>query len=200
MGKRSERGVRTRFESDVGDLIRVFAIDPGETSGWAVVRARVGDGGVGVRVESWGADEVRMGVAGIEEWGGGVDGFWREKASRSSGVTAQAMILLGLIERFDPDVLVLEDFILDVGRASGKRGLLSPVQVIAMLEMGIVWRGLEMVVVRQSPSDAKTAIPDRRLKSAGMWSVGSAHARDATRHALLYLRRSSNRGLGTARR
>lgn len=48
------------------------------------------------------------------------------------------------------------------------------------------------IVLKQQPSLAKTYATDERLRSAGFYVVGSDHARDAVRHALLCLRRCAD--------
>lgn len=147
--------------------MRVFAIDPGRTSGFAVF---VTEKGV------WAAHEVGLGGCG-----------WQHLRRFRRGEVGQAEALYVLIERFGPDAVVIEDFILDTRRASGKRSLLSPVRITAMLEYELSGR---MPITKQSASDAKSVITDRRLKRWGYWTPASTHARDATRHGLLFLRRS----------
>jgi len=85
--------------------------------------------------------------------------------------------------------VVLEDFILR--ERTSDRSLLSPVRLNAMLTQTITSERPELSVVLQSPSD-KSVIRDDQLKRWGLWSVGQQHARDATRHLVLWLRKNSS--------
>lgn len=155
---------------------RVFAVDPGKRSGWAV--AVVGPSGI----RRWSASDVGPGGDGVSE-------RWR---SGRRGEVGQVDALVAMIDTFRPDVLVVEDFVLRVARASPARSLLSPVRVTSMLE----WRFAgELRIVKFSAADAKSVITDRRLKSLGFWVSGSNHARDAVRHMLLFVRKQKNRRL-----
>lgn len=114
----------------------------------------------------------------------------------------------------DQELRILE-FIRDVG---GEQGLsvgaesfvvrqlnmsnefLSPVRVKAVISFQL-YRGLKEwdgVVRRrrlyeQTPADAKSTVTDQRLRLWNMYKKGPPHARDATRHALLHLRRVRGR-------
>ena len=83
--------------------------------------------------------------------------------------------------------LVVEDFLLRGGgvRTLGREGLL-PVYVTGVL-LGQLWR--EWFVILQGASDAISVIDDGRLERAVGGVVG-AHARDAVRHGLLFMRKS----------
>lgn len=90
--------------------------------------------------------------------------------------------------------LVIEDFIL---RSAIKgRELLSPVRLTAALTYQL-WRGIKIANGKktsfepwlQSSNDAKNVMTDNRLKLMAMYTPGPDHARDATRHALMWLRK-----------
>lgn len=90
--------------------------------------------------------------------------------------------------------MVIEDFIL---RSAIKgRELLSPVRIGHKLDYQL-WRGLKLASGErckfepywQSPGDAKSVMTDERLKLMAMYTPGPDHARDATRHALMWLRK-----------
>lgn len=93
-----------------------------------------------------------------------------------------------------PHNLVIEDFILQSFLPG--REVLSPVRITAAVEYQC-WRGFlgkggkkkTYEVHRQSPSDALSTITDERLKLHAMYTPGPDHARDSSRHALLYLRK-----------
>lgn len=98
------------------------------------------------------------------------------------------------------DLLVIEDFTVYAGKAgevaAGGAVPLAPVRVGSMLAMAAEIGVIE--VQYQMASMAKTTVTDERLKRWDLWTVGSAHARDATRHLVTYVRRMSS-SLGGAR-
>lgn len=81
-------------------------------------------------------------------------------------------------------------------RLDQSKAFLSPVRIRAALEFA-AWSGIKgwdgvrrnMSVVSQTPADAKNVVTDGRLREWNFWTPGPDHARDATRHALLYLRK-----------
>ena len=90
--------------------------------------------------------------------------------------------------------IVIEDFIL---RSAIKgRELLSPVRIGHKVDYQL-WRGLKVAGGErctfepywQSPGDAKSVMTDERLKLMAMYTPGPDHARDATRHAIMWLRK-----------
>lgn len=90
--------------------------------------------------------------------------------------------------------MVIEDFIL---RSAIKgRELLSPVRIGHKVDYQL-WRGLKLASGEraqfepywQSPGDAKSVMTDERLKLMAMYTPGPDHARDATRHAIMWLRK-----------
>lgn len=90
--------------------------------------------------------------------------------------------------------MVIEDFIL---RSAIKgRELLSPVRIGHKIDYQL-WRGLKVASGErlqfepywQSPGDAKSVMTDERLKIMAMYTPGPDHARDATRHAIMWLRK-----------
>jgi hypothetical protein len=56
---------------------------------------------------------------------------------------------------------------------------------------------IQRVLLRQSPNDAKNVINDGRLRIWNMYTPGPDHARDATRHVLLWLRKMKAAGWET---
>lgn len=105
-----------------------------------------------------------------------------------------------------------EDFV--VREFNSSRDFLKPVRLTAALERMWYEEGLgdplfpqgagggafvpTSMVYRQEPGDAKSVVTNERLKAWGFWTKGPDHARDATRHMLLHLRRMAQSG-GTAR-
>lgn len=154
----------------LADHVALFAVDPGETTGWAAGYVQVGGGSL--EVEEHG--EISC---AFDEFGS--DGVL-ELADEASHWFAQA----------DADaarrVLVIEDFTLRHGVMLSGRSALSPVRVASGLVSVLLDRMLLLDAVRwQSASDAKGVITDERLKRMGLWIKGKPHARDAVRHLVI---------------
>lgn len=86
--------------------------------------------------------------------------------------------------------LVIEDFILRGKLGGTERSGLSPVRVGSGLMVGLRLEGHKPHIHFQQASDAKGVATNERLKSWGLWTRGLEHGRDATRHAVLFVRRS----------
>jgi hypothetical protein len=85
--------------------------------------------------------------------------------------------------------VAIEDFILRMLQKD--RALLSPVRITAAFNYA--GRELPMPRVLQSASDAKSIVTDERLRKMNLLRAGaSAHATDATRHAVLLARKLSD--------
>lgn len=87
-----------------------------------------------------------------------------------------------------PTAVVIEDFIPQQFNQS--RDFLSPVRITARLEQ-LLWELRATTSHRQQVSEAKSTCTDDRLKKWGLFEGGHSdrHARDADRHALLFLRK-----------
>lgn len=96
-------------------------------------------------------------------------------------------------EDLDVFIVVVEDFILRTSDSA--RHTLSPVRLNAILEWELRDTGIQ--IVKNSASDAKSVVTDARLKGWGLYDEtasgfgGREHARDATRHAVLTVRKWS---------
>lgn len=120
---------------------------------------------------------------------------WEASCLRGSENEQAAQVMRWISDRsIEESDVVIEDFIL---RSAIKgRELLSPVRITAKLEYHL-WRGFKdaaggkrsMEAYKQSPNDAKGVVTDERLKLMTMYTPGPDHARDATRHAVLWLRK-----------
>jgi hypothetical protein len=71
------------------------------------------------------------------------------------------------------------------------KDLLSPVRIRAMLDFHFALDG--RVLWAQSPSEAKTAITDARLRLWGLYESGPDHIRDAMKHCLLWAKKVRGR-------
>lgn len=85
--------------------------------------------------------------------------------------------------------IVVEDFILRAERKEKSRELLSPVRITAELEAHL-WM-TQRTVFKQMPSEAMSNMSDARLGMMGALVDDQMpdHARDADRHAVLFLKR-----------
>ena len=97
-----------------------------------------------------------------------------------------------------PDLVVIEDFVLQPGKQGeyrgGSRAGLSPARIGAMVHGFIMLDGeadgedpdagvnLSPGVLWQGPAMIKT-MTSARIRAAGLWVVGSQHIRDAACHA-----------------
>jgi hypothetical protein len=89
--------------------------------------------------------------------------------------------------------VVIEDFLLR--KKSMDRELLSPVRLTAALEYAVEEQEMHMTLHLQQPSE-KEAASDDRLKRWKLYvrAGGMQHARDADRHAIIFLKKAKQRG------
>ena len=88
-------------------------------------------------------------------------------------------------------------------RISFDAEFLSPVRIRAAVEfqmsIGSLLSGKVGAAIRplalQAPSEALPVMTDIRLRQWRMYTPGADHARDATRHCLLWIRKLSNKGV-----
>lgn len=184
--------------ADMNDSPIVFWVDPGGTTGWSVMK---------VHPQALVDPEVKI-LENIEHWAHGqinsmdyADGWPREIFDGSgrleyTDLGAEMMLaecrvaeeILEIFDMFPGAVMGIEDFIpqrLDKGR-----DFLSPVRITSMLDFGLSQRGFQSF--RQMPSEATGTATNERLKSWGLYSSdGMVHARDADRHAIMWLRKCS---------
>lgn len=168
-------------EVSLSALPRVFCVDPGESTGWACI---------------WWDPEIlwdptqsiiRSHVA------------WRAGTISGGSENEAVALVLRNLRKYGSGAegcaVVLEDFVLRAMKTMD-RNLLAPVRYNAKLEFSM-WRGLTCLDGElrrwepsyQSANDAKNVVTDDRLKLWNMYAEGPDHARDATRHAALHLRK-----------
>lgn len=94
-------------------------------------------------------------------------------------------ILEDLIDRFQPDVIVAEEFNLRPGNKFIAD--LTPVQINAIMDVN-------HKIVYQTPAQAKHLVSNNGLKNLGFWPTGKTvgykdanDVRDAARHAFYYI-------------
>lgn len=166
---------------DMGDAVikelKVIGVDPGGTTGYCIIwvprlciydPARNPPEILEVRTGELGGDEVKQ-------------------ADELAGLARSTQ---GLDYKVGPAVVV-EDWDQDPRFHSTDPEALSPVRIGAMLRY-IQHKGKlnDSRLVFQSRTLAKSTFTDERLHAARMYTKGSDHVRDATRHALTALRRA----------
>lgn len=182
----------------VGKNLVIFAVDPGTSTGWSALKVPV------ARLVATGATRtlpwcrwrhgtvLRSGTLGT--------GHLAQAVDDSRHVTHLMNVARKVHEEmvFDGDedegwpadefVFVLESFSLRM--LSMDTNLLAPVRVLDRLVDRLWTAGSRVPVFYQSPSDAKNSVSNERLKRWHMYDPSSGeHARDADRHAILFLRR-----------
>lgn len=158
------------------NTVPIMAFDPGVTTGWSlmVLPARLN----GKDILSWNMDAILRNRI-----------KWVHGEVSSTGCEDEAVYaLMRLVNEYPSAAIVVEDFILRAQRKEKSRELLSPVRITAKLET-YLWRtGRQMF--KQQPAQAKTTMTNDRLSLLKVKTDDMPdHARDADRHALLFLRR-----------
>ncbi|QAU07304.1 RuvC-like resolvase [Gordonia phage NosilaM] len=195
------------FEEKVADMtddgirnhlarnLSIIAFDPGGTTGWSIMRldpAKLLDKTVRPNdvVTHWYHGEIdcgaQSGSAGTSAIAQGGD-LGHSETGEAAGVFLCER-LIQVAAGVPRTVVVVEDFIL---RTQSKgRDALSPVRITGGLDQ-LLWEGKNVPypLTKQQPSEAKSSVTDERLKLWGFYESGSRHARDADRHALLFLRK-----------
>lgn len=162
----------------------VIALDPGGTTGWSLIS---------VHPESLTEPNADFLDNIFHHQHGEVDCGSRRGNLQSSlheGISTDGEFsgvydLTKFIESWPVAAIVIEDFTLRQMRKD--RDLLSPVRITAAIGYNMWAMGRDYHV--QSAGDAKNVCSDVRLKEWKMYdtSGGLRHARDADRHALLFL-------------
>lgn len=161
-------------------IASVVAIDPGETTGWSLI----------VVDPICLVDPSEKVLANIlQHQHGQVDEYRGNGHIPNEGESMMCTDLAGLLDSWPDAAVIIEDFILMQKRKD--RSLLSPVRITAKLELRLWENG--RTYFRQQPGDAKNTCTDERLRAWGMYETEGAleHARDADRHAILFLRRAT---------
>lgn len=167
--KRRRLDEATWDEEDEPYDITIIALDPGKTTGWALMsidRAALAEPTVPILSSI-------MHYAYGEIGGDDQDEF------------DQVRWVGELLDAWPFAVVVREDFILRTSNAD--RAVLSPVRVGFGIDFSAWVRGKRAFL--QQPSLAKSTATDERLRKWGLYRPGSEHARDATRHAITFARR-----------
>lgn len=155
----------------------VIAIDPGGTTGWSFMSINP------VALHDR-AEKVLDNI--VTHQHGQLDSTMTEGSDIVEGEQICIDDLCHFIEMWPQAAVVIEDFVIRSNNRS--REFLSPVRITSAIRHQMWQNGRKPFL--QTPADAKTTCSDARLKDWGMYdSYGSlVHARDADRHALLFLR------------
>lgn len=169
--------LRIEEDEDITAFATITAIDPGGTTGIATV---------------WywpeGLEDARVPLQHCLMG-------WQADSIHGSENQQTLLIMQWIAQRsIEESDVVIEDFIL---RSAIKgRELLSPVRIGHKVDYQL-WRGFRDGTLDrrkiepswQSANDAKNVVTDPRLLAMTMYTPGPDHARDATRHAILWLRK-----------
>lgn len=184
-----------------GPNLVVFALDPGATSGWSLLKVPVGRllGTGTARTLPW----CRWRHGQIQRSGVPGTGPVAQAVSDSRHVSVILDLARNLHEEFvyegdeeegwpaDVFVFVFESFSLRM--MSQDTNLLAPVRVLDRVLDRLWMSESTLPIFHQQPSEAKASVSNTRLKSWGMYDSSSGeHARDADRHAIYFLRRLSD--------
>lgn len=186
---RRRRGVIEEDEITY-DAATVIAIDPGGTTGWSLISVHPQ---CLIEPDAAVLDNIFQHQHGQVDCGShrGNLGTSLHSGISTDGEFSGVYDLAKFIHGWPCAAVVIEDFILRQHRMD--RDLLSPVRVTSALGYCLWRKGRDYHV--QTPADAKSVCTDERLKRWQMYDpVGSlVHARDADRHAILFLRRCKNK-------
>lgn len=184
--RRRRKGYQKESEITYGEAC-VIAIDPGGTTGWSLIS---------VHPESLIEPKADFFDNMFDHKHGQVDcGVHRGNLGTSlhEGISTEGEFggvydLVELVRMWPSAAVVIEDFNLRQMRMD--RDLLSPVRITSAIGYSMWLAGRDYHV--QSPSDAKNVCSDERLKQWRVYdsSGGLQHARDADRHAILFLRKA----------
>jgi hypothetical protein len=177
---RKNRKKRIKDEPNTS-IATVIALDPGETTGWSLIS-------VDPRALS---DPAKHKVLSsiYEHQHGQVDSYRGTGKIPNEGECLMADDLCQLIAAWPHAAVIIEKFTIRINDRS--HSFLSPVRLISKIEQHL-WEN-NRTYFSQQPNDAKTTITDVRLKDWGMYEKegGQGHARDADRHAVLFVRKAT---------
>lgn len=184
--RRRRKGYITESEITYGETT-VIAIDPGGTSGWSLMSVHPESL---TRSNADFLDNIFCHQHGQVDCGSrrGNLGTSLHDGISTDGEFSGVYDLAEFVKAWPVAAVVIEDFTLRQFRMD--RDLLSPVRITSAIGYSMWLGGRDYHV--QTPADAKRICTDDRLKEWRMYDpYGSLrHARDADRHAILFLRRA----------
>lgn len=171
----AEEALSVYGDDDDPDQYIVLALDPGGTTGWCVM---------GVHPDAMSADASLRILDNIEFWSAGqFEGLESDQCDE----------VVALIASWPSARLISEKFTL--------RTRVTSAEVFALERMNAIlsWAIRPRYMVLQQPALAMTTVTDDRQRQMGLWIPGKEHARDATKHALTFLKRQKERQVMAAR-
>lgn len=149
-------------------LVYAMGIDPGGTTGGAVI---------GVPERSIYRDQPGR-ISYFETW------------SFTGSYSAQALELMRIASGFFPLAIALESF--DPRKPIRSEEYISPILVGARIQFCIDTHYIIAPLFYQTPEQAMTTATDYRLKAWSLYKPGPDHIKDATRHAITFIRRAKS--------
>jgi hypothetical protein len=158
--------------------LHVIGIDPGGTTGWARLTVP--------RESIYGRAPGE-----IIEWDFGQ--FYGPFEDQTHEIARLARETQSLDYKIGP-ALIVEGFDIMPSNPTTDQELLSPVVIAAQLQYA-KYRGelSDARIVVQGRTMAMSTATDQRLKAWGLYHPGAEHARDATRHAITFIRRAKDK-------
>lgn len=174
-----------------GEFAVIVGVDPGVTTGVSVLILDLSDGlprpDDADKIKTW-THQLSYGGSGNK--GDLVEGNGWEEQDIAESI---GLLVFDLKTVYENVYLVIEDFI--IRKFLSSRDFLSPVRITSGILQDVRTRGTlpKDQIFFQSPSEAKGVCTDERLDRWGytIKTQKDRHARDATRHAVLFLRRLS---------
>lgn len=177
----------------------VYAIDPGETTGWAWCcvgkKELMADIDLHELLLQLEADTQGYMLNDTRFMSGQVKCYPGDESERrgAEAVYLQGVVCAHMAQRVSKgrvtwSIIELEDFI--IRERTMDRSLLSPVRLTSMIEL-LFDRSTAIqcaLATKYQASDAKSTFTDERMQRWGLWVPGQPHATDARRHLLLVLR------------
>lgn len=172
------------------DAATVIAVDPGGTTGWSLISVHPESL---ITPEAKVLDNIHVHQHGQVDCGSHRGNLATSLHSGIStdGENSGVYDLAKFIRSWPVAAVVIEDFILRQQRKD--RDLLSPVRITSALAYSMWLTGRDYHI--QTPADAKSVCTDERLKEWQLYDPygGLIHARDADRHAILFLRKAKSK-------
>jgi len=151
------------------DVIYSMGIDPGGTSGWAII---------GIPRNSMFNDAPRKIIVFTY---GQITGSYTDQAVHLMDIAASYKEPLAIaMESFYPMKPIIDE------------SYLSPLAVIHRVQMLIDMGHVHLPIFYQTPNQAMQVANDERLRRWGLYVQGPDHIKDGTRHAITFIRRAKD--------